>query len=158
MEMKKYNIGIFLDRSGSLTKEKRVVQQAFNLMIEGLTQKYPKDKEIFVKIWGIGKEDIVIPKGTENIKISKLELEKTNLSEVEIIYAGIKKLITDLGETKIFIFSDGYFEKESVGKFENTENIEILPVAVGEGAKEEVLKSFSDKKEVFHCEDVYDLI
>lgn len=160
--MNNINIGLIIDRSGSVENEKLALENSIKLLIESFKRKYKEstDLKLLLIIWG--NNDLSIQENDfKRINLEKIEARDRSIKEIlEIIEEKFKKLRDD---KKIILFSDGYFEDED-DRFlnerkESKENeIEQISVGIGEGYKKTTLEKFSTNKVVFEYQDVYDFI
>lgn len=160
--MNNINIGLIIDRSGSVENEKLALENSIKLLIESFKRKYKEstDLKLLLIIWG--NNDLSIQENDfKRINLEKIEARDRSIKEIlEIIEGKFKKLE---GDKKIILFSDGYFEDED-DRFlnerkESKENeIEQISVGIGEGYKKTTLEKFSTNKVVFEYQDVYDFI
>ena len=160
--MNNINIGLIIDRSGSVENEKLALENSIKLLRESFKRKYKEstDLKLLLIIWG--NNDLSIQENDfKRINLEKIEARDRSIKEIlEIIEEKFKKL---RGDKKIILFSDGYFEDED-DRFlnerkESKENeIEQISVGIGEGYKKTTLEKFSTNKVVFEYQDVYDFI
>ena len=151
--MNNINIGLIIDRSGSVENEKLALENSIKLLIESFKRKYKEstDLKLLLIIWG--NNDLSIQENDfKRINLEKIEARDRSIKEIlEIIEEKFKKL---RGDKKIILFSDGYFEDED-DRFlnerkESKENeIEQISVGIGEGYKKTTLEKFSTNKVVF---------
>lgn len=163
MEMKKINLGLIVDRSGSVINEKYSLNKSIDLLLESLKRKYNKSIKfnIVVGIYG-GEDDLLLPSiKEENITIEKVEKENEDIFKSIIFISDI--LLEREGEKIIILFSDGYYNddnwRERILQIQEKElkDIKRISIGVGEGYYKEALISFSSNKEVYKYEDIYDL-
>ena len=160
--MNNINIGLIVDRSGSVENEKIALENSINLLIESFKRKYKESINLNVLLVILESDDLSIQDNNlKNINLEKIGLKDKSIKEtLEIIEGKFKKLE---GDKKIILFSDGYFEDED-DRFlnerkESKENeIEQISVGIGEGYKKTTLEKFSTNKVVFEYQDVYDFI
>ena len=160
--MNNINIGLIIDRSGSVENEKLALENSIKLLIESFKRKYKEstDLKLLLIIWG--NNDLSIQENDfKRINLEKIEARDRSIKEIlEVIEEKFKKL---RGDKNIILFSDGYFEDED-DRFlnerkESKENeIEQISVGIGEGYKKTTLEKFSTNKVVFEYQDVYDFI
>ena len=162
MNKKIINLGLVIDRSGSVENEKYILNKSIELLIESISRKYSKiiNFDIVIGIYG-GEDDLILPLiKEENIIIKKEE----NKNIFESIFSISKVLLSKEGEKIIILFSDGYYRDENWREIflkiqeENLKHIKRVAVGIGEGFYEESLELFSSNKEVFKCEDIYELL
>lgn len=160
--MNNINIGLIIDRSGSVENEKLALENSIKLLIESFKRKYKESTDLKLLLIICGNNDLSIQENDfKRINLEKIEARDRSIKEIlEIIEEKIKKL---RGDKKIILFSDGYFEDED-DRFlnerkESKENeIEQISVGIGEGYKKTTLEKFSTNKVVFEYQDVYDFI
>lgn len=160
--MNNINIGLIVDRSGSVENEKIALENSINLLIESFKRKYKESINLNVLLVILESDDLSIQDNNlKNINLEKIGLKDKSIKEtLEIIEEKFEKLE---GDKKIILFSDGYFEDED-DRFlnerkESKENeIEQISVGIGEGYKKTTLEKFSTNKVVFEYQDVYDFI
>ena len=160
--MNNINIGLIVDRSGSVENEKIALENSINLLIESFKRKYKESINLNVLLVILESDDLSIQENDfKRINLEKIEARDRSIKEIlEIIEEKFKKL---RGDKKIILFSDGYFEDED-DRFlnerkESKENeIEQISVGIGEGYKKTTLEKFSTNKVVFEYQDVYDFI
>lgn len=147
---------IVLDRTGSVVKEKRMIEDAFQIMTEAFYRNYNK-KKLDVDIFIFGEDDINLPQD----RYKKIIFNKIGtFSNLVDIYENIKNSDEKVIR-KIFLMSDGYFEYcdwklflEGMAKFEEIDKISI---AIGEGAEILELKKFSSNEVVYEYVDIFDI-
>lgn len=160
--MNNINIGLIIDRSGSVENEKLALENSIKLLIESFKRKYKESADLKLLLIICGNNDLSIQENDfKRINLEKIEARDRSIKEIlEIIEEKFKKL---RGDKKIILFSDGYFEDED-DRFlnerkESKENeIEQISVGIGEGYKKTTLEKFSTNKVVFEYQDVYDFI
>lgn len=160
--MNNINIGLIIDRSGSVENEKLALENSIKLLIESFKRKYKESTDLKLLLIICGNNDLSIQENDfKRINLEKIEARDRSIKEIlEIIEEKLKKL---RGDKKIILFSDGYFEDED-DRFlnerkESKENeIEQISVGIGEGYKKTTLEKFSTNKVVFEYQDVYDFI
>lgn len=160
--MNNINIGLIVDRSGSVENEKIALENSINLLIESFKRKYKESINLNVLLVILESNDLSIQDSNlKNINLEKIELKDKSIKEIlEIIEEKFENLE---GDKKIILFSDGYFEDED-DRFlnerkESKENeIEQISVGIGEGYRKIILEKFSTNKVVFEYQDVYDFI
>ena len=152
--MNNINIGLIIDRSGSVENEKLTLENSIKLLIESFKRKYKESTDLKLLLITWGNEDLSIQENDfERINLEKIKAKNRSIKEIlEIIEGKFKKLE---GDKKIILFSDGYFEDED-DRFEN--EIEQISVGIGEGYRKIILEKFSTNKVVFEYQDVYDFI
>ena len=160
--MNNINIGLIIDRSGSVENEKLALENSIKLLIESFKRKYKEstDLKLLLIIWG--NNDLSIQDNNlKNINLEKIGLKDKSIKEtLEIIEEKFEKLE---GDKKIILFSDGYFEDEdnrflNQRKRSKENEIEYISVGIGEGYRKIILEKFSTNKVVFEYQDVYDFI
>ena len=160
--MNNINIGLIIDRSGSVENEKLALENSIKLLIESFKRKYKESTDLKLLLIICGNNDLSIQENDfKRINLEKIEARDRSIKEIlEIIEEKFKKL---RGDKKIILFSDGYFEDKD-DRFlnerkESKENeIEQISVGIGEGYKKTTLENFSTNKVVFEYQDVYDFI
>ena len=160
--MNNINIGLIIDRSGSVENEKLALENSIKLLIESFKRKYKESTDLKLLLIICGNNDLSIQENDfKRINLEKIEARDRSIKEIlEIIEEKFKKL---RGDKKIILFSDGYFEDED-DRFlnerkESKENeIEQISVGIGEGYRKIILEKFSTNKVVFEYQDVYDFI
>ena len=160
--MNNINIGLIIDRSGSVENEKLALENSIKLLIESFKRKYKESTDLKLLLIICGNNDLSIQENDfKRINFEKIEARDRSIKEIlEIIEEKFKKL---RGDKKIILFSDGYFEDKD-DRFlnerkESKENeIEQISVGIGEGYKKTTLEKFSTNKVVFEYQDVYDFI
>jgi hypothetical protein len=160
--MNNINIGLIIDRSGSVENEKLALENSIKLLIESFKRKYKESTDLKLLLIICGNNDLSIQENDfKRINLEKIEARDRSIKEIlEIIEEKFKKL---RGDKKIILFSDGYFEDKD-DRFlnerkESKENeIEQISVGIGEGYKKTTLEKFSTNKVVFEYQDVYDFI
>ena len=160
--MNNINIGLIIDRSGSVENEKLALENSIKLLIESFKRKYKESTDLKLLLIICGNNDLSIQENDfKRINLEKIEARDRSIKEIlEIIEEKFKKL---RGDKKIILFSDGYFEDKD-DRFlnerkESKENeIEQISVGIGEGYKKTTLEKFSTNKVVFEYHDVYDFI
>ena len=157
--MNNINIGLIIDRSGSVENEKLTLENSIKLLIESFKRKYKESTDLKLLLITWGNEDLSIQENDfERINLEKIKAKNRSIKEIlEIIEGKFKKLE---GDKKIILFSDGYFEDED-DRFlkESKENeIEYISVGIGEGYRKIILEKFSTNGVIFEYQDVYDFI
>jgi len=157
--MNNINIGLIVDRSGSVENEKIALENSINLLIESFKRKYKESINLNVLLVILESDDLSIQDNNlKNINLEKIGLKDKSIKEtLEIIEEKFEKLE---GDKKIILFSDGYFEDED-DRFlkESKENeIEYISVGIGEGYRKIILEKFSTNGVIFEYQDVYDFI
>ena len=160
--MNNINIGLIIDRSGSVENEKLALENSIKLLIESFKRKYKESTDLKLLLIICGNNDLSIQENDfKRINLEKIEARDRSIKEIlEIIEEKFKKL---RGDKKIILFSDGYFEDKDDSflneRKESKENeIEQISVGIGEGYKKTTLEKFSTNKVVFEYQDVYDFI
>ena len=160
--MNSINIGVIVDRSGSVENEKIPLEDSINLLMESFQRKYLENISLRLLLIILGKNDISIQeKNFKNISLEKIELENDNIEEILKMIE--EKFKNYEGDKKVILFSDGYFNDKNNSflnqKRENIEaKIERISVGIGEGYKKIILEKFSTNGIVFEYQDIYDLI
>ena len=160
--MNSINIGVIVDRSGSVENEKIPLEDSINLLMESFQRKYLENISLRLLLIILGKNDISIQeKNFKNISLEKIELKTDNIEE--ILKMIVEKFKNYEGDKKVILFSDGYFNDKNNSflnqKRENIEaKIERISVGIGEGYKKIILEKFSTNGIVFEYQDIYDLI
>ena len=160
--MNNINIGLIVDRSGSVENEKIALENSINLLIESFKRKYKESINLNVLLVILESDDLSIQDNNlKNINLEKIGLKDKSIKEtLEIIEEKFEKLE---GDKKIILFSDGYFEDEdnrflNQRKRSKENEIEYISVGIGEGYRKIILEKFSTNKVVFEYQDVYDFI
>ena len=160
--MNSINIGVIVDRSGSVENEKIPLEDSINLLMESFKRKYLENISLRLLLITLGKNDISIQeKNFKNISLEKIELKNDNIEEILKMIE--EKFKNYEGDKKVILFSDGYFNDKNNSflnqKRENIEDkIERISVGIGEGYKKIILEKFSTNGIVFEYQDIYDLI
>ena len=160
--MSNINIGVIVDRSGSVENEKIPLEDSINLLMESFQRKYLENISLRLLLIILGKNDISIQeKNFKNISLEKIELKNDNIEEILKMIE--EKFKNYEGDKKVILFSDGYFNDKNNSflnqKRENIEDkIERISVGIGEGYKKISLEKFSTNGIVFEYQDIYDLI
>ena len=160
--MSNINIGVIVDRSGSVENEKIPLEDSINLLMESFQRKYKENTKLKLLIITLENDDISIQdKKIQNIDLEKIELKNKSIEEcIRIVEEKFKNL---QGDKKIILFSDGYFSDKK-NSFLNEKNrstddeIERISVGVGEGYRKNILEKFSTNGIVLEYQDIYDLI
>lgn len=160
--MNSINIGVILDRSGSVENEKIPLEDSINLLMESFQRKYFENISLSLLLIILGKDDISIQKKNfKNISLEKIELKNDDIEEALKMIE--EKLKNCEGDKKVILFSDGYFSDKN-NSFLNEKNrstddeIEIISVGIGEGYRKNILEKFSTNGIVLEYQDIYDLI
>ena len=160
--MNSINIGVIVDRSGSVENEKIPLEDSINLLMESFQRKYLEKISLRLLLIILGNDDISIQeKNSKNIFLEKIELKNDNIEEILKMIE--EKFKNYEGDKKVILFSDGYFNDKNNSflnqKRENIEaKIERISVGIGEGYKKIILEKFSTNGIVFEYQDIYDLI
>lgn len=160
--MNSINIGVIVDRSGSVENEKIPLEDSINLLMESFQRKYLENISLRLLLIILGKNDISIQeKNFKNISLEKIELKNDNIEEILKMIE--EKFKNYEGDKKVILFSDGYFNDKNNSflnqKRENIEDkIERISVGIGEGYKKIILEKFSTNGIVLEYQDIYDLI
>ena len=160
--MSNINIGVIVDRSGSVENEKIPLEDSINLLMESFQRKYLENISLRLLLIILGKDDITIQeKNFKNISLEKIELKNDDIEEaLKMIEEKFKNCE---GDKKVILFSDGYFSDKK-NSFLNERNrstddeIERISVGVGEGYRKNILEKFSTNGIVLEYQDIYDLI
>lgn len=160
--MSNINIGVIVDRSGSVENEKIPLEDSINLLMESFQRKYLENISLRLLLIILGKDDITIQeKKFKNISLEKIELKNDDIEEaLKMIEEKFKNCE---GDKKVILFSDGYFSDKN-NSFLNEKNrstddeIERISVGVGEGYRKNILEKFSTNGIVLEYQDIYDLI
>lgn len=153
----KINLGIVLDRSGSVETEKILIENGISLLIEAYKRKYTDNFQLDIEVCIVGEDDIHLPSTVDqSIKLKKLVYENEDIIDV------LNKISEDSSKEKVILFSDGYFNNENYKeKWKSSQDIlkavEIFAIGIGEGYSKYSLKFLSDNK-VYDIEDIYDLV
>ena len=160
--MNNINIGLIVDRSGSVENEKIALENSINLLIESFKRKYKESINLNVLLVILESDDLSIQDNNlKNINLEKIGLKDKSIKEtLEIIEEKFEKLE---GDKKIILFSDGYFEDEDdrflkESKENEIEYIEYISVGIGEGYRKIILEKFSTNGVIFEYQDIYDFI
>ena len=141
--MNSINIGVIVDRSGSVENEKIPLEDSINLLMESFQRKYLENISLRLLLIILGKNDISIQeKNFKNISLEKIELKNDNIEEILKMIE--EKFKNYEGDKKVILFSDGYFNDKNNSflnqKRENIEDkIERISVGIGEGYKKIIL-------------------
>ena len=160
--MNSINIGVIVDRSGSVENEKIPLEDSINLLMESFQRKYLENISLRLLLIILGKNDISIQeKNFKNISLEKIELKNDNIEEILKMIE--EKFKNYEGDKKVILFSDGYFNDKNNSflnqKRENIEDkIERISVGIGEGYRKIILEKFSTNGIVLEYQDIYDLI
>ncbi len=160
--MSNINIGVIVDRSGSVENEKIPLEDSINLLMESFQRKYLENISLRLLLIILGNDDISIQeKNSKNIFLEKIELKNDDIEEaLKMIEEKFKNCE---GNKKVILFSDGYFSDKN-NSFLNEKNrstddeIERISVGIGEGYRKNILEKFSTSGIVFEYQDIYDLI
>ncbi len=160
--MNNINIGLIVDRSGSVENEKIALENSINLLIESFKRKYKESINLNVLLVILESDDLSIQDNNlKNINLEKIGLKDKSIKEtLEIIEEKFEKLE---GDKKIILFSDGYFEDEdnrflNQRKRSKENEIEYISVGIGEGYRKIILEKFSTNGVIFEYQDIYDFI
>ncbi|WP_462422843.1 VWA domain-containing protein [Fusobacterium pseudoperiodonticum] len=160
--MNNINIGLIVDRSGSVENEKIALENSINLLIESFKRKYKESINLNVLLVILESDDLSIQDNNlKNINLEKIGLKDKSIKEIlEIIEEKFEKLE---GDKKIILFSDGYFEDEdnrflNQRKRSKENEIEYISVGIGEGYRKIILEKFSTNGVIFEYQDIYDFI
>ena len=160
--MNSVNIGVIVDRSGSVENEKIPLEDSINLLMESFKRKYLENTSLRLLLITLENNDILIQKKDfKNVSLEKIELKNYDIEEIlKMIEERFKNY---KGDKKIILFSDGYFNDKNNSflnqKRENIEaKIERISVGIGEGYRKITLEKFSTNGIVFEYQDIYDLI
>lgn len=160
--MNNINIGLIVDRSGSVENEKIALENSINLLIKSFKRKYKESINLNVLLVILESDDLSIQDNNlKNINLEKIGLKDKSIKEtLEIIEEKFEKLE---GDKKIILFSDGYFEDEdnrflNQRKRSKENEIEYISVGIGEGYRKIILEKFSTNGVIFEYQDVYDFI
>ena len=160
--MNSINIGVIVDRSGSVENEKIPLEDSINLLMESFRRKYLENTSLRLLLITLENNDILIQeKDFKNVSLEKIELKNDNIEEILKMIE--EKFKNYEGDKKVILFSDGYFNDKNNSflnqKRENIEaKIERISVGIGEGYKKIILEKFSTNGIVFEYQDIYDLI
>ena len=160
--MSNINIGVIVDRSGSVENEKIPLEDSINLLMESFQRKYLENISLRLLLIILGKNDISIQeKNFKNISLEKIELKNDNIEEILKMIE--EKFKNYEGDKKVILFSDGYFSDKN-NSFSSEKNrsiddeIERISVGIGEGYRKNILEKFSTNGIVLEYQDIYDLI
>ena len=160
--MNSINIGVIVDRSGSVENEKIPLEDSINLLMESFKRKYLENISLRLLLIILGNNDILIQeKDFKNVSLEKIELKNYDIEEILKMIE--EKFKNYEGDKKIILFSDGYFNDKSNSfmnqKKESIEDeIERISVGIGEGYRKIILEKFSTDGIVLEYQDIYDLI
>ena len=160
--MNSINIGVIVDRSGSVENEKIPLEDSINLLMESFQRKYLENISLRLLLIILGENDISIQeKNFKNISLEKIELKNDDIEEILKMIE--EKFKNYEGDKKVILFSDGYFNGKNNSflnkKRENIEDkIERISVGIGEGYRKIILEKFSTDGIVLEYQDIYDLI
>ena len=160
--MNSINIGVIVDRSGSVENEKIPLEDSINLLMESFQRKYLEKISLRLLLIILGNDDISIQeKNSKNIFLEKIELKNDDIEEaLKMIEEKFKNCE---GDKKVILFSDGYFSDKN-NSFSSEKNrsiddeIERISVGIGEGYRKNILEKFSTNGIVLEYQDIYDLI
>lgn len=160
--MNSINIGVIVDRSGSVENEKIPLEDSINLLMESFQRKYLENISLRLLLIILGNDDISIQeKNSKNIFLEKIELKNDDIEEaLKMIEEKFKNCE---GNKKVILFSDGYFSDKN-NSYLNEKNrstddeIERISVGIGEGYRKNILEKFSTNGIVLEYQDIYDLI
>ena len=160
--MNSINIGVIVDRSGSVENEKIPLEDSINLLMESFKRKYLENTSLRLLLIILENNDILIQeKDFKNVFLEKIELKNDDIEEaLKMIEEKFKNYE---GDKKVILFSDGYLNDKN-NSFLNEKNrstddeIERISVGIGEGYRKNVLEKFSTSGIVFEYQDIYDLI
>jgi hypothetical protein len=160
--MSNINIGVIVDRSGSVENEKIPLEDSINLLMESFQRKYLEKISLRLLLIILGNDDISIQeKNSKNIFLEKIELKNDDIEEaLKMIEEKFKNCE---GDKKVILFSDGYFSDKN-NSFSSEKNrsiddeIERISVGIGEGYRKNILEKFSTNGIVLEYQDIYDLI
>ena len=160
--MNSINIGVIVDRSGSVENEKIPLEDSINLLMESFQRKNLENISLRLLLIILGENDISIQeKNFKNISLEKIELKNDDIEEILKMIE--EKFKNYEGDKKVILFSDGYFNGKNNSflnkKRENIEDkIERISVGIGEGYRKIILEKFSTNGIVLEYQDIYDLI
>ena len=160
--MNSVNIGVIVDRSGSVENEKIPLEDSINLLMESFKRKYLENTSLRLLLITLENNDILIQKKDfKNVSLEKIELKNYDIEEIlKMIEERFKNY---KGDKKIILFSDGYFNDKNNSflnqKKESIEGeIKRISVGIGEGYRKNILEKFSTDGIVLEYQDIYDLI
>ena len=160
--MNSVNIGVIVDRSGSVENEKIPLEDSINLLMESFKRKYLENTSLRLLLITLENNDILIQeKDFKNVSLEKIELKNYDIEEILKMIE--EKFKNYEGDKKIILFSDGYFNDKSNSflnqKKESIESkIKRISVGIGEGYRKIILEKFSTDGIVLEYQDIYDLI
>ena len=160
--MNSINIGVIVDRSGSVENEKIPLEDSINLLMESFKRKYLENTSLRLLLITLENNDILIQeKDFKNVSLEKIELKNYDIEEILKMIE--EKFKNYEGDKKIILFSDGYFNDKSNSflnqKKESIESkIKRISVGIGEGYRKIILEKFSTDGIVLEYQDIYDLI
>lgn len=106
--MNSINIGVIVDRSGSVENEKIPLEDSINLLMESFQRKYLENISLRLLLIILGENDISIQeKNFKNISLEKIELKNDDIEEILKMIE--EKFKNYEGDKKVILFSDGYF-------------------------------------------------
>ena len=122
--MNSINIGVIVDRSGSVENEKIPLEDSINLLMESFQRKYLENISLRLLLIILGENDISIQeKNFKNISLEKIELKNDDIEEILKMIE--EKFKNYEGDKKVILFSDGYFNgKNNSFLNKKRENIE----------------------------------
>ena len=144
--MNNINIGLIVDRSGSVENEKIALENSINLLIESFKRKYKESINLNVLLVILESDDLSIQDNNlKNINLEKIGLKDKSIKEtLEIIEEKFEKL------------EGNRFLNQRKRSKEN--EIEYISVGIGEGYRKIILEKFSTNGVIFEYQDVYDFI
>ena len=159
--MNSINIGVIVDRSGSVENEKIPLEDSINLLMESFKRKYLENTSLRLLLIILENNDILIQeKDFKNVFLEKIELKNDDIEEaLKMIEEKFKNYE---GDKKVILFSDGYLNDKN-NSFLNEKNrstddeIERISVGIGEGYRKNVLEKFSTSGIVFEYQDIGEL-
>ena len=160
--MNSINIGVIVDRSGSVENEKIPLEDSINLLMVSFKRKYLENTSLRLLLITLENNDILIQeKDFKNVSLEKIELKNYDIEEILKMIE--EKFKNYEGDKKIILFSDGYFNDKSNSflnqKKESIESkIKRISVGIGEGYRKIILEKFSTDGIVLEYQDIYDLI
>ena len=102
--MNSINIGVIVDRSGSVENEKIPLEDSINLLMESFQRKYLENISLRLLLIILGKNDISIQeKNFKNISLEKIELKNDNIEEILKMIE--EKFKNYEGDKKVILFS-----------------------------------------------------
>ena len=104
--MNNINIGLIIDRSGSVENEKLTLENSIKLLIESFKRKYKESTDLKLLLITWGNEDLSIQENDfERINLEKIKAKNRSIKEIlEIIEGKFKKWILVFKDNFILVF------------------------------------------------------